>query len=188
MIEITIDQKKALLNLARKTIAERLSVETIIILPDFSDSVFKEHCGAFVTLHISERLRGCIGYIQGVKPIPETIKDMAISAAFNDPRFPDLTKEEYDKIDIEISVLTPIKKVESISEIVVGRDGVIISRGFNQGLLLPQVATEQGWDLETFLEHTCYKAGLQGNAWKEVDTKIEKFSALVFGEKELGLL
>jgi AmmeMemoRadiSam system protein A len=187
MIELTREQKTSLLQLARTTIAEKLGVETASRELKFSDPIFDMKCGAFVTLHMKGDLRGCIGYIVGVKSIPETIIEMAQSSAFKDPRFRPLSAEEYKKIDIEISVLTPIEPVHSVDEIVVGRDGLIISRGFNQGLLLPQVPVEQGWDRDTFLEHTCYKAGLPGNAWKDKATKIQKFSALVFGEKEMGL-
>ncbi len=133
-------------------------------------------------------LQGCIGYITGVKNIPETIKEMAISAAFNDPRFSGLTETEYHEIDIEVSILSPIEEVQDVAAIVLGRDGLIISQGYNRGLLLPQVASEEGWDLDNFLTHTCYKAGLSGDAWKQNETTIEKFSAQVFGEIELGLL
>lgn len=184
MIELNTSQQNALLALARTTIAESLKIPGARTEPDLSDDVYKNKCGAFVTLHIRGRLRGCIGYIQGVKPIPETIIDMARASAFKDPRFPPLRAEEYEAIDIEISVLSPIEPVTDVKKIVVGRDGLIISRGFNSGLLLPQVPTEQGWDLETFLQQTCYKAGLPPAAWREKGTKIEKFSAQVFGEKE----
>jgi len=188
MIELNRDQQVKVLTLARKTIAEKLEKDKGIYEPDFSDPVFAEQCGAFVTLHIRGQLRGCIGYIQGVKNIPDTVRDMAAASAFKDPRFMPLSRDEYDMIDIEVSVLSPIEEVGDVSEIVTGRDGIIITRGHNTGLLLPQVATEQGWDLETFLENTCYKAGLPGNTWKMDDVKIEKFSAQVFGEKELGLV
>jgi AmmeMemoRadiSam system protein A len=187
MVELNKEQQKRLLKLARNTIAESLGFphhETL----DFGDEIFKVKCGAFVTLHIRGNLRGCIGYIQGVKCIPDTVIEMTKASAFKDPRFASLRKEEFDLIDIEISVLSPIEPVNSISEIQVGRDGLIISRGFNSGLLLPQVAIEQGWDRDTFLEHTCYKAGLPGNAWQVKGTKIEKFSAQVFGEREFGLV
>lgn len=187
MQELTREQQMDLLKHARRTIADALSLETSPEELILADDVYRNKCGAFVTLHSQGNLRGCIGYITGVKNIPETIHDMALSSAFRDPRFRPLTKEEYESIDIEISVLTPVEEVNDISEIVLGRDGLIISRGMNQGLLLPQVATEQGWDLETFLAHTCYKAGLAPDAWKMPGTKIEKFSAQVFGEKELGL-
>ncbi len=187
MIELNREQQVKLLNLARNTIAEALGMEPGE-KPEFNDAIFREQCGAFVTLHIRGRLRGCIGYIKGVKNIPDTIVDMARASAFKDPRFPPLGNDELEKADIEISVLSPIETVESVSDITVGRDGLIISRGFNSGLLLPQVPVEQGWDLETFLMNTCYKAGLPGSAWQQKGTKIEKFSAQVFGEKELGLI
>jgi AMMECR1 domain-containing protein len=172
MIELTKDQQLKLLKLARKTIAESLGIPMDAEI-DLGDEIFKEMCGAFVTLHVHGRLRGCIGYIQGIKSIPETIIDMAKASAFKDPRFPPLS---------------PIERVNDVSEIKVGRDGIIICRGYNSGLLLPQVPVEQCWDLDTFLENTCYKAGLPGNAWRQKGTKIEKFSAQVFGEKELGLV
>ena len=185
MIELTTDQQKKLLILARKTIADKLGINSDIVLPVFDDEIFSEKCGAFVTIHKSGNLRGCIGYIEGIKSIPETVKDMAVSSAFSDPRFPSLTSDEFKKIDIEISVLSPIEKVTDLNEVVIGRDGLIISRGFRRGLLLPQVPVEYKWDRNTFLTHTCFKAGLPGDSWKRDDTMIEKFSAQVFSEKEL---
>ncbi len=188
MIELNREQQAALIRLARKTIAEALKVETDIGDLDFKDEIYGNKCGAFVTLHLKGKLRGCIGNIIGTRAIPETIKEMSLSSAFKDPRFSPLTKEEYKDIDIEISILSPIETVKNVSDIVAGRDGLIITRGFNSGLLLPQVAAEYGWDRNTFLEHTCYKAGLPADSWKREGTKIEKFSAQVFGEKELGLI
>jgi len=187
MIELNQDQQISLLRLARNTIAGVLNIELPHENLDFSDEIYKEKCGAFVTLHIDGNLRGCIGYIIGIKSMYETVIDMAKSSAFNDPRFKSLKNEEYELIDIEISILSPIETVNDPAEIVVGRDGLIISKGHNSGLLLPQVPIEQGWDKKTFLENTCYKAGLPGNTWTQKDTKIEKFSAQVFGEKELGI-
>ena len=128
MIELTKDQELKLLKLARKTIAESLGIHMDNEL-DLGDEIFKEMCGAFVTLHIKGRLRGCIGYIQGVKSIPETIVDMAKASAFKDPRFPPLRKDEYPLIDIEVSVLSPIEPVKNISEIKVGRDGLVVEQG-----------------------------------------------------------
>lgn len=186
MIELNRDQQIAMLKLARKTIADKLGIHEEIEIPPLNDDIFNERCGAFVTLHIKGSLRGCIGYIEGVKSIPATVKDMANASAFNDPRFASLTKEEYGKIDIEISILSPIEKVNDVNGIVVGRDGLIITRGYNRGLLLPQVPVEQGWDRDTFLSHTCYKAGLPADSWKKPDVLIEKFSAQVFSERELS--
>ena len=191
MNSLTVDQQKKLLALARVTIHDALQGVKPAAPADteeFTDGIFREQRGAFVTLHIRGKLRGCIGYIVGTREIPETITDMAIASAFRDPRFPPLSRREFEDIDIEISVLTPITEVKNVEEIEVGRDGLIISNGRNQGLLLPQVATEYAWNRDQFLEHTCYKAGLPGDAWKKKDTRIEKFSAQVFGEKELGML
>jgi len=188
MDELNVEQKTTLLRLARKTIADKLNSECESNNFDFSDAVYNEKCGAFVTLHIKGNLRGCIGYIEGVKPVPDTIREMALSSAFRDPRFSPLTAAEFKSIDIEISILSPIVKVENIDDIVVGRDGLIISKGFNRGLLLPQVPVEQKWDRDTFLTHTCFKAGLPGDTWKKPGVEIEKFSAQVFSEKELGLV
>lgn len=186
MIELTREQQIAMLNLARRTIGEALKIQTGLTV-SANDPVFREKCGAFVTLHISGALRGCIGYIQGVKSIPETVEEMARAAAFRDPRFSALRPEEFEAMDIEISLMSPLEPVNDVSEIVVGRDGLIVCCGHRQGLLLPQVPVEQCWDLDTFLEHTCYKAGLPGSAWRQKDTMIQKFSCQVFGEKELGL-
>ncbi len=140
----------------------------------------KEKCGAFVTLKSRGSLRGCIGYIRGYLPLNETVKDMALQAAFHDPRFEPVRKDEWPDIDIEISVLTPMKKIENIDEIEVGIHGIYIEKGMYSGLLLPQVATEQKWDRMTFLEYTCFKAGLPKDAWKSKDIDIFIFSAEVF--------
>ncbi|NLV66249.1 MAG: AmmeMemoRadiSam system protein A [Spirochaetes bacterium] len=188
MTELNREQQVKLLRLARLAIAGSLGIDTGIVEPEFSEPVFSEKRGAFVTLHIKGKLRGCIGYIEGVKNIPDTIREMALSSAFRDPRFRPLSKEEYAHIDIEISVLSPIEKVSDVNEIMVGRDGLIMTRGYNRGLLLPQVPVEQGWDRDTFLTHTCYKAGLPGDAWRKGGVIMEKFSALVFSEKELDLV
>lgn len=188
MTEFNREQQIKLLHLSRKTIADRLGVSSGIEYPDFSDDIFSAKTGAFVTLHIKGSLRGCIGFIQGVKPAPETIEEMSISAAFKDPRFKPLSEAEYKDIDIEISILSPIEKVNDINEIKVGRDGLIITKGYNRGLLLPQVPLEQGWDREAFLTHTCYKSGLPGDSWRKEGTLIEKFSAQVFSEKDLGII
>ena len=107
---------------------------------------------------------------------------MALAAAFDDPRFPPLKPDELKNITVEISVLSPLKEVKNIDEIEVGIHGLYITKGFHSGLLLPQVATEYDWDSLTFIQETCYKAGLQRDAWKDKDAKIYKFSAEIFGE------
>ncbi|OQX85207.1 hypothetical protein B6D60_08255 [candidate division KSB1 bacterium 4484_87] len=178
---LTDEEKKELLKIARRTIKLVLDGKEPP-KPDFKFPVFKEKRGAFVTLNKRGMLRGCIGYVFAFKPLEETIIDMAQAAAFRDPRFEPVTPDEFDDLEIEISVLTPIREIKDISEIEVGKHGIIIERGMNSGLLLPQVATEYGWDRETFLEHTCQKAGLPRDAWKEDGTKIKIFSADVFHE------
>ena len=190
MEDLSDEQRIRLLKLARKTIYESLGKDRFEgpNYDEFTDNIFRTKCGAFVTIHIKEALRGCIGYIEGIKAIPDTIIDLSKASAFRDPRFPPLTLKEYENIDIEISILSPIEEVKGISDIVIGRDGLIITNRGRSGLLLPQVATENNWDLTQFLEHTCYKAGLTPDAWKWKDTKIEKFSAQVFGEKDMGLI
>jgi AmmeMemoRadiSam system protein A len=190
MVELSRDQRKNILGLARRTIEEYLASRGLPrpdLAGEFGDAVYREKCGAFVSLHMKGRLRGCIGYIKGVKNIPETVVDMAKAAAFQDPRFPPLSRNELDLVDIEVSILTPMEKVEDVSDIKIGRDGLMITCGHNSGLLLPQVAVECGWDLPQFLEHTCFKAGLPGDAWKRKNARLEKFSALVFGEKDMGI-
>ena len=177
------EEKQTLLNIARATIEHKLKEKET---PDFKidSETLKENRGAFVTLEKDGHLRGCIGYIQAIKPLHLTIQEMALQAAFSDPRFPPVSEDELDKLHIEISVLTPLRRISNVEEIQVGRDGIYIKKGFNSGLLLPQVATDYGWDRNTFLEQTCYKAGLPPNAWKEKTCEIYIFSADIFGEKD----
>lgn len=181
--DLNREQRAELLSLARKTIDLYLSKgEKISYSSD--DELFKQHCGAFVTLYTRGHLRGCIGIIFPIKPLYETVIDCAISAATQDHRFQPLIREELKETKIEISVLSIPEAVGGIDEIEIGQHGLIISQGMSKGLLLPQVATEHHWDRNTFLEQTCIKAGLPRDAWKK-GAKIEKFSALVFSEKDL---
>ena len=183
--QLNDDEKKFLLKLTRQTIFDFLHNKEPEEREFFSENL-KTPTGAFVTLHKHKELRGCIGYVSGFKPAQQAIADLAVSAAFNDPRFPPLTGDEFPEIDLEISILTPLETVNDISEIKIGRDGLLIKQGRRQGLLLPQVATEYGWDVPTFLEQTCHKAGLSAKAWQEPETEIEKFSAIIFSEKEFN--
>jgi AmmeMemoRadiSam system protein A len=147
------------------------------------DAELRRPSGAFVSLHTHEGdLRGCIGSIHPVAPLCHAVSSSAVSAAFRDPRFHPLQRDELSRVHIEISVMSPIEVVEDVESIVVGRDGLIVTRGTHAGLLLPQVATDFGWDLATFLAQTCAKAGLPRDAWRHPDTRIERFSAEVFGE------
>lgn len=177
---LTKDQEKTLLKLARQAITHYLEKGSP---PDTEtdDETLKQKRGAFVTLKVKNQLRGCIGYPIPYKPLFETIIEVAISAATNDFRFPSLEKKELSVTKIEISVLSLPKPIKDISEIEVGKHGLIISEGHNRGLLLPQVPLEWGWDREAFLNHTCMKAGLEENAWKK-GAQIEIFSAQVFSE------
>jgi AmmeMemoRadiSam system protein A len=176
---LTAGERAALLQFARDTIVARLTGSLPPPPVQLDDP--QHHAGAFVTLHVNRELRGCIGYPGSEKRLDEVVGHCAVAAATEDPRFPALTAEELRNLDVEISVLTPIRKVNDISEIEVGRDGLIVQDGFRKGLLLPQVATGNHWDRDTFLSHTCLKAGLQPDAWR-VGAKIFKFQAEVFSE------
>jgi AmmeMemoRadiSam system protein A len=183
MLDLNDQNRKTLLGIARESIASALGGHA----PEWNANDFDEAlcrpAGAFVTLKTREGdLRGCIGSIHAVHPLYQAVSSSAISAAFRDPRFPPLRAGELDDLDLEISVMGPIEVVSNIEDIVAGRDGLIITKGRNAGLLLPQVATEYGWDRHAFLHHTCLKAGLPQNAWREGGCLIEKFSAIVFGE------
>jgi AmmeMemoRadiSam system protein A len=177
------EERMSLLKLARNTIYARLHRQPESDYKSSSD-VLEQPCGAFVTLHKQGALRGCIGLVQAVKPLYQTVREMAVASAFDDPRFPPLRKDEFDDLELEISVMSPPRRITDVNEIEVGKHGIIIKRGYHQGLLLPQVAAEQGWDRDTFLEHTCYKAGLNNDSWKQDGTEIQIFSAEVFSEKE----
>jgi AmmeMemoRadiSam system protein A len=183
MLDLSEDHRQTLLGIARQSIAAILGGRA----PEWQDEDFDETlrspAGAFVTLRTRDGdLRGCIGSIRASELLYKAIASSAISAAFRDPRFAPLRPGELELLDLEISVMGPIEVVTNIEEIVVGRDGLIITRGRCAGLLLPQVATEYAWDRETFLDQTCVKAGLPRGAWRAEDCRVEKFSAIVFGE------
>lgn len=181
---LTIEEKKLLLSIARKTIEDYLRDGSVRPLPQTTDPL-KETRGAFVTLHKGGNLRGCIGQIVGRHPLAETVRDMAIASATEDPRFPSVRESELQSIDIEISALTPLEKIRP-EEVVVGKHGLLIAKGPYQGVLLPQVATEYGWNRIQFLENTCMKAGLSPDAWQDAKAELFAFTAEVFGEKDFG--
>jgi AmmeMemoRadiSam system protein A len=180
---LTPEQKKKLLALARGTLENYLKPGRILSLETY-EPAFLEKSGAFVTLKVNNELRGCIGRISAESPLYRTIQEMTIEAAVNDPRFLPVSKEELEKIEIEISVLSELKMIKDADEIEAGKHGIFIRQGFRSGLLLPQVATEYNWGKEEFLMHTCLKAGLPAEAWKRKDTQVYIFSAQVFSEKE----
>ncbi len=182
MSQLTKDEQRNLLLLARKTIENRLFGQSQLN-PNLNYPVFRQIKGAFVTIHKKKYLRGCIGIIEALHPLQELIERLSISSAFQDPRFNSLSKEEYPDIEIEISVLSEAYNIQSVEEIVVGKHGLIISHQNKKGLLLPQVATDNHWDRETFLKHTCIKAHLPEDMWKK-GAYIEVFEAEVFGEDD----
>jgi len=177
LIRIALDAIKSIFK------KQRLTINT----PDFPDEL-KFNSGCFVTIHKNGELRGCIGNFRQDKNIVENVAEMAIQAAFNDLRFPPLSEQELEKITVEISILSPMIPVNSFNDIVIGRDGLYITKGANSGVLLPQVATEHGWNVTEFLEYTCLKAGIPRNAYKDPDTKIYRFEALVFSEEDINWL
>lgn len=179
----TEEEKKKLLQLARTTI-ENFLADGSKDYPETDNPKLKEKRGVFVTLHKKGDLRGCIGYPLPIKPLLEAVVDNAISSATEDYRFSPVTQKEMEDIDIEISVLTVPKKVESYKDVKVGRDGIIISKGLNKGLLLPQVPVEQGWNLEEYISYGCMKAMLPTDAWRKGDIDIETFEGIVFGEND----
>jgi AmmeMemoRadiSam system protein A len=180
-MELTDKEKEALLNIAKKAIEARLNNQEMPMLNIDSENL-KLKRGAFVTLKKRGHLRGCIGYIKAYKPLGETVQEMAIAAAFNDPRFPSLKPDEVNQLTFEISVLSPFKRIKDVNEIEVGKHGLYMIHGYKSGLLLPQVAVEYKWNRETFLQETCYKAGLPPDAWMNEETEIYIFSADYFGD------
>ncbi len=191
--EFSREEGVFLVGLARDAIERALLSEEMPIPSDVSEKLTKEH-GVFVTLNKQDRgshsLRGCIGLPYPVKPLIEAVIDSAVNAALKDPRFPPVSLEEMDSIIVEVSILTPPQELDVEvpkdipDRVEVGVDGLIVSRGNQRGLLLPQVAVDWGWDAEEFLTQCCLKAWLQPDAWLLQDTKISKFQTIIFSEVE----
>ena len=189
---VTDEDGKAAVKLARAVIEKHLGKKGLD-LPGLTP-IFSDRFGAFVTLNTFPRreLRGCIGYTEPIMPLEDAITDVAKSAATRDPRFPRVKLAEMDNIIIDVTILTPPKKLsytsveDLIGKVVIGRDGLIARRGHFLGLLLPQVPIEWNWDVEEFLSHTCYKAGLPPDAWRDGDVEFKAFSGHVFGELRPG--
>ena len=180
----SIKEKDGLLAVARNAIELYLKTGKKVY-PKTDNPKFLEKRGVFVTLHTDGNLRGCIGYPLPYKPLIEGVVDNAINAATEDWRFEPVKIEELEKLNIEISVLTVPEKIEKYSDIVVGKHGIIVSKGGNRGLLLPQVPVEQNWNLEEYISNGCLKAGLPSDEWRR-GVDIETFEAIVFSEKKLG--
>ena len=177
---MTRNEELACLKLARQAITHYFKTGSSLRTP-IQEGLLKEKRGAFVTLTVAGDLRGCIGYPLPVKPLDETIIEMAVAAASQDTRFEPLRPQEMARLKIDISVLGLPEPVADPAEVEVGRHGIIVSKGFHKGLLLPQVPGEYGWDRETYLRHGCLKAGLPPEEWKK-GAKIEVFTAQVFSE------
>jgi uncharacterized protein (TIGR00296 family) len=186
MFMLTQDEGKMAVHLARQALTNYIEKKRIIETENLSP-VFEEKRGVFVTLHEDGDLRGCIGYPQPVMALGKAIVDSAINAGSCDPRFPCVRPGELGRIEVEVTILTRPKiytapKKELPELVLVGRDGLIVTRGPYSGLLLPQVAPEWGFDSREFLSQTCVKAGLPADAWLDEDTQVQHFEAQIFAE------
>jgi AmmeMemoRadiSam system protein B/AmmeMemoRadiSam system protein A len=182
--KLTKMEQDHLMDIAKNSVRSAVETGQVYECSSGGYASLEKDRGAFVTLNERGQLRGCIGYVSAVQPLYETIRGAAISAALKDPRFPPVNKEELEKIKFEISVLSPFHRVYETDRITVGKHGLMIRKGKYEGLLLPQVASDNNWDRLTFLQQTCRKAGLPPDAWKDEDTDIFAFSAFVFGEDD----
>lgn len=184
---VSDEDGKDLVKMARSVVSAH-----IINNNKVSDQTFKEKfsfkAGVFVTINDKSGLRGCIGFPLAVKKLSDALTDAAISASTDDPRFPSITKNELNDLVFEVTVLSGTEEIttsspdEIINEIKIGRDGLIIEKDFQSGLLLPQVPVEYNWNVKDFLDHTCHKAGLPNDSWKDKTTKISKFQGVIFRE------
>jgi AmmeMemoRadiSam system protein A len=178
--EFSSEERALLLKLAHEAIASVIEQRDISLVPPTPHMA--EPRGAFTTLYHAGQLRGCVGYVLPVASLYRTVAETARAAAFDDTRFPPVTRTELPGLKVSLSVLSPLQPVR-LEEIEIGRHGLLVKQGNRRGLLLPQVPVEHGWDRETFLEQTCRKAGLPGNAW-QMGATIEVFTAEVFSDRE----
>ncbi len=176
--ELSPAERSALLDLARAAIATRLGFAAVTPV----HPVFETRAGAFVTVFVSGALRGCIGIPHDGGSLGDVVRHCAQAAAFEDSRFPPIGTTEFASLGIEISILSGLRPFDGPERLVVGRHGVIVERGWNRGLLLPQVAVEHGWNACEFLDQTCRKAGLPAGAWRD-GTSVTIFEADVFGDR-----
>jgi AmmeMemoRadiSam system protein B/AmmeMemoRadiSam system protein A len=175
-------EKSDLLALAHKSVEQAVRENQAYEPPANGDDVLNQERGAFVTLREAGSLRGCIGYTSAMKPLYMTVRDTATLAALRDPRFPPVAAAELAQLEYEISVLSPLRRVTDIEQIAVGQHGLLMKNGSYEGLLLPQVPVEEKWDRQKFLKQTCIKAGMHFDCWKDEETDIFMFTAVVFGE------
>ena len=184
---ISDEDGKILVKMARTIVTEYLTNNSKIVNKDFKEK-FGFKAGVFVSINDKSGLRGCIGFPLAVKKLSDALTDAAISASTEDPRFPSITQNELNGLVFEVTVLSDTEEIsastpdEIIQQIKIGRDGLIIEKGLQSGLLLPQVPVEYNWNIEDFLNHTCHKAGLSNDSWKEKDTEISKFQGIIFRE------
>jgi len=175
------DERAWLLALARDAIAAYVGARELVT--SISEAIAERRAGAFVSLHKHGELRGCIGHVEPDEALGRVVPRCAVAAASTDPRFPPVSLAEVPELEIEISLLGPLESITGPDDVIVGRHGLVVERDWHRGLLLPQVATEWGWDAETFLAQTCHKAGLPRDAWKHW-ARMWRFEAEVFGEKQ----
>lgn len=184
---LNIEEEQTLLKLAR-FVLENFTTHGVTDFPDSKLTGFQltpalqQKLGVFVTLQKHGSLRGCIGNITGIRPLYQGVIENAQNAAAHDPRFDRVTSDELEHIEIEISVMSPLEPVKSLDEIMVGRDGLVLKKGFHSGVFLPQVPVEWHWDKTTYLEQLGLKAGLSRNAYQDPHTSLLKFTAQVFSE------
>ncbi|UFS71274.1 AmmeMemoRadiSam system protein A [Geomonas sp. RF6] len=178
---LNTEEKRLLLELAREAITSYVRTGEVPVR-EVTAHPLTECAGCFVTIKKEGALRGCIGNFTSDKPLYKLVQEMAVSAATRDPRFYPMKEEDLISFDLEISVLSPLTKVASVEEVQVGVHGLYLEKNFSRGVLLPQVATDHGWDRETFLSQTALKAGLKKDDWKE-GSDVYVFTAKVFGEK-----
>jgi AmmeMemoRadiSam system protein A len=182
-LPLSLEDRKALLQLARTSIENAVRKKPLPKTDRLKQNLHAP-CGAFVTVRVHGELRGCYGYVNAYYPLAQSVQEVGVRAALEDPRFDHVVPEELGSMEIDISVLQPPVKVEEIEEIEVGVHGLIVETGQHRGLLLPSVATEYGWDREQFLNHTAIKAGLSPDAWKNNNVTILKFTAENFSESD----
>jgi len=184
MSPLSSEEKTFLFRLARRSLEAAVRGERMDAPAEFPRTLGSPG-GVFVSLHQHGALRGCVGYVEALKPLYQTVIEAAAAAALHDSRFPRVDSAELAGLEVEISVLSPFWEVR-LEEIQVGLHGLMVTRGFARGLLLPQVAVERDWTVSQFLAETCRKAGLPSDAW-ERGAKIEAFTAEVFSERTLAL-
>ncbi len=184
---ISDEDGKVLVKMARTVVTEYITNSNKVFDQAFEEK-FSFDAGVFVTINDKSGLRGCIGFPLAVKKLSDALTNAAIAAATDDPRFPSITQNELNDLVFEVTVLSETEEISSnspneiIHAIKIGRDGLMVEKDFQSGLLLPQVPVEQNWNVENFLNHTCHKAGLPNYSWKDKTTKISKFQGVIFRE------